>query len=136
MRNMVCVCSFSASLVFQKARKIDWPLIVVLESATVLGGFLGGLYSAQVPGSTLSLVFALVVVVAGILMIWFPLSEASVADGRRRLWDWQRQVMRSPAGPKLEPWTTARVMGRGQITTTLGSGIDSTSIRWVPPACV
>ncbi len=71
---LIMVVSLSSSLVYRKAQKIDWPLTAVLESATVLGGFLGGLLSARWSGNVLSVLFAGVVIVAGVLMI-HPLAD-------------------------------------------------------------
>jgi uncharacterized membrane protein YfcA len=66
---LIIVMSVSASLVFHKARKIDWLLAIVLEVATAAGGFVGGLCSAGFSGATLSVVFAVVVAAAAVFMI-------------------------------------------------------------------
>ena len=88
---LIMVVSLSASLVFHKVRKIDWPLILVLESATMSGGFLGGLASARVPAELLSLLFALVVMLAGGLMLRRPFLS-SATKPHARLLSWRRQV--------------------------------------------
>ena len=88
---LIMVVSLSASLVFHKVRKVDWPLIVVLESATMSGGFVGGLASARVPAELLSLLFALVVMVAGALMIRRP-RQAISAKPRTHWFSWSRQL--------------------------------------------
>ncbi len=89
---LIMVVSLSASLVFRKARKIDWQLTVVLETATMVGGFLGGIYSARVSGNSLSLLFGLVVIVAGILMIRSPVAKGAPRRLRSDLLDWRRCV--------------------------------------------
>ncbi len=89
---LIMVVSLSASLVFRKAKKIDWPLTIVLELATIVGAFIGGLSSAGVSGGTMSLLFSAVVLVAGLLMICQP---APKVPGKRRwrpLLGWQRRV--------------------------------------------
>ena len=63
------VVSLSASLVYRKAKKIDWPLALLLESTTMLGSFAGGVSSASFSGAMLSGVFAAVVAVAAVFMI-------------------------------------------------------------------
>jgi len=65
---LIIVTSVSASLVFHKARKIDWPLAVVLETVTAAGGFAGGLGSNWFSGATLSIAFAAVIAVAAVFM--------------------------------------------------------------------
>ena len=89
---LIMVVSLSASLVFRKAKKIDWHLTIVLESVTMLGGYLGGKYSARLDASYLSLLFALVVAFAGVLMIRPPAMKDVPPSPRRRLFQWQRRV--------------------------------------------
>lgn len=66
---LIMTTSLSATLVFRKAKKVDWPLAIVLESATTLGGFIGGLGSGQFSGQSLSILFAGVVAFAAIFMV-------------------------------------------------------------------
>lgn len=66
---LIMVTSASASLVFHKARRIDWPLAIALETVTTAGGFVGGLGSQWFTGATLSLVFAAVIGVAAVFLI-------------------------------------------------------------------
>ncbi len=86
------VVSLSASLVFRRAKKIDWPLILVLESATVVGGFLGGCYSAEFSGPVLRALFAFVVLAAGLLMLRFPLPQVRRGQVRSGRFVWRRQL--------------------------------------------
>lgn len=67
---LIMTTSLSATLVFRKARKVDWPLALVLESATTLGALLGGLFSGQFSGGFLSVIFSAVVVFAAVFMVW------------------------------------------------------------------
>ena len=67
---LITITSLSATLVFRKARKVDWPLALVLESATTLGAIVGGLFSGQFSGAFLSVVFSGVVTLAAIFMVW------------------------------------------------------------------
>ncbi|RMG56189.1 MAG: sulfite exporter TauE/SafE family protein [Acidobacteria bacterium] len=66
---LIMTTSLSATLVFRKAKKVDWPLAIVLESATTLGGFVGGLGSGRFSGQFLSILFAGVVAFAAIFMV-------------------------------------------------------------------
>jgi len=65
---LIMVTSLSATLVYRKAHKVDWPLALCLESVTAGGGFLGGLYSGRFSGHALVLVFAAVIGVAAVFM--------------------------------------------------------------------
>ena len=89
---LIMVMSLSSSLVFRKAKKIDWPLALVLESATATGGFAGGLWSAQVGGSSLSAMFSLGVFAAAFFMtrpLRKPAAERASGEGR---FFWQRTL--------------------------------------------
>jgi len=66
---LIMTTSLSATLVFRKAKKVDWPLALVLESVTALGGLAGGLYSGLFSGKALSCLFAGVVAFAAVFMI-------------------------------------------------------------------
>ncbi len=89
---LIMIMSLSASIVFRKAKKIDWPLVLVLESSTALGGFAGGLWSAQFSGQTLSVVFALLVLLASFFMIrTFDTSRSGGKQGQS-LFSWNRQL--------------------------------------------
>lgn len=66
---LIMTVSLSATLVFRKADRIDWPLAWALESITALGGLAGGLYSRMFSGAFLSYVFAAVVGLAAVFMI-------------------------------------------------------------------
>jgi len=66
---LIMVTSLSATIVFRKAKRVDWPLAIVLESITVLGGVTGGLCSARFSGPTLMVLFAGVVAFAAIFMV-------------------------------------------------------------------
>jgi len=88
---LIMIMSLSATMVFRKAHYVDWPLAIVLETATTLGGLCGGLASGYFAGRTLSFVFACVVAVAAVFMVrdvqWRrkDTSLRSVFTWRRRL---------------------------------------------------
>jgi len=66
---LIMTTSLSATIVFRKAHRVDWPLAIVLESVTALGGLIGGLESGRFSGSTLMILFAAVIAFAAIFMI-------------------------------------------------------------------
>ena len=66
---LIMMTSLSATLVFRKASKVDWPLAIVLETVTTFGGLVGGLASGIFSGAFLSVVFAGVVAFAAIFMV-------------------------------------------------------------------
>jgi len=89
---LIMTLSLSSSLVFRKAGKIDWSLALVLEVATALGGFIGGVGSRWFSGLFLSLLFAAMLVLAAFFMIRAlePRSHRSAA--RRGLFIWNRNL--------------------------------------------
>ena len=54
---LIMVTSLSATIVFRKAKRVDWPLAIVLETVTTLGGLAGGLSSGRFSGTALSVLF-------------------------------------------------------------------------------
>jgi uncharacterized protein len=89
---LIIVTSASASFVFHRARKIDWPLAVALETVTAAGGFAGGLGSEWFSGATLSLVFAAVIAAAALFMVR-PMKERQPCAGRRGgAFSWKRTL--------------------------------------------
>jgi len=66
---LITVLSLSATSVFRKAKRIDWPLAIVLESVTASGAFVGGLASERFSGPLLTCVFAGVITLAAIFMV-------------------------------------------------------------------
>ncbi len=89
---LIMIMSLSASIVFRKAKKIDWTLVVVLEASTALGGFAGGLGSGQFSGQTLSMLFATLMVVAAFFMIRSFEFDRSCARQRQSRFLWHRQL--------------------------------------------
>lgn len=89
---LIMVTSVAASLVFHKARRIDWPLAIALETVTAVGGFTGGLGSGWLSGDALSLIFAGVIGTAAVFMIR-PMKEREPGPpGGRRPLLWHRTL--------------------------------------------
>lgn len=87
---LIMVTSAAASLVFRKAKRIDWPLAIALEVVTTAGGFAGGLGSGWLSGATLSAIFAVVIGTAAVLMIRPMRARAPCAGGG--LLSWRRAL--------------------------------------------
>jgi hypothetical protein len=89
---LIMATSLAASLVFYKAKRIDWPLAATLETVTVAGGFAGGLGSSRFSPQVLSLIFAVVIGAAAVLMIRPMTERKPCADGRGGFFSWNRKV--------------------------------------------
>jgi len=90
--SLIMVMSVAASLVFNKAKRIDWSLAIALETVTTVGGFAGGLGSGWLSGATLSLMFAAVIGTAAVFMI-HPMKEREpCARGRGGFLAWSRTL--------------------------------------------
>jgi len=89
---LIMVTSASASLVFHKARKIDWPLAVVLETVTAVGGFAGGVGSEWFSGAALSVVFAVVIAAASLFMIRPMAERQPCGRGAGGILAWKRSL--------------------------------------------
>ena len=87
---LIMVTSLSATLVFRKAHKVDWPLAFVLESVTASGGFVGGVGSAWLSDQVLSWLFAAVVAFAAVFMIHSYQPSQSKAPQQRKWYHWRR----------------------------------------------
>lgn len=89
---LIMVTSVAASLVFQKAKRIDWPLAIVLETVTTAGGFAGGLGSGLLSGTTLTLMFAVVIGAAAVYMIRPMKEREACVEGRNGFLAWRRNL--------------------------------------------
>jgi uncharacterized membrane protein YfcA len=87
---LIMAMSLSSSLVFRKAQRIDWPMAIVLETATTSGAFVGGLWSESLSGAVLSVIFAAVVSVAAFFMIFRFERRPDCPDDARGFFSWRR----------------------------------------------
>jgi uncharacterized membrane protein YfcA len=86
---LMMVMSLSAAVVYRRAGTIDWPLAITLESTTTVGAFLGGVLSAWLSATVLSILLAALLFVASVQMIRPVRSPAHPAAGR---FSWRRFV--------------------------------------------
>lgn len=90
---LIIITSFSSTLVFRRSGKVDWPLALALETATVAGAFCGGLYSGHLSAHALTIVFALLVALAGVLMRGEgEQMRRAVRHERLSMFAWHREV--------------------------------------------
>lgn len=66
---LIMAATLSALIVFQKARLVDWWLVLIVEPPTNLGAFLGGYLSPLVPGEIAKGLFALILLIGAYFMI-------------------------------------------------------------------
>ncbi len=88
---LIMTMSLSATIVFRKAKRVDWPLAITLESVTALGGLVGGLASERFTGSFLMVLFAGVVAFAAVFMVRdFKMNHDCPA--RSSFFGWRRRL--------------------------------------------
>jgi uncharacterized membrane protein YfcA len=85
---LILTGSISAALVFRGAGRIDWRLVAMVEPPTMLGSFLGGFASHEVPARVLELLLGIVLVVAAPLVLRARQPHAPVdhSSWRGALW--------------------------------------------------
>ena len=64
---LVVLNSLSATVVYARANRIDWKLVAIVEAATVVGGFIGGLIAGA--GSESLLCASVCLLVAGRVVV-------------------------------------------------------------------
>ncbi len=64
----IMATSVSALFTFQRNRKVDWKLAMVIDPPTDVMAFVGGYFSAWMPESALRICLAVVLMIAGTLM--------------------------------------------------------------------
>jgi uncharacterized membrane protein YfcA len=89
---LIMTTSLSATLVFRKARRVDWPLAIVLETVTTIGGLTGGLASGRFGGTALTLLFAGVIAFAAVFMVRDFQWDRSCPPDRGGLLVWRRSM--------------------------------------------
>jgi uncharacterized membrane protein YfcA len=89
---LIMATSVAASLVFSRAKRIDWPLAISLEAVDAVGGLAGGLASDWLSGTILSLIFAAVTLTAATFMVLPTNERESSGDGRGGLLVWKRTL--------------------------------------------
>lgn len=65
---LVFATSLSASTIYIRAHKVDWPVVLVLGGGTATGAFLGGLVADRLSEQLISSLFSVFALVAGIAL--------------------------------------------------------------------
>jgi uncharacterized protein len=89
---LIMVVSASSTIVFRKNKRVDIPLVLVLEAVTATGAFVGGLTSVQFSGASLSMGFAGFIVFAAVFMILPFRTDQSGKKLKSGFPYWRRQV--------------------------------------------
>jgi len=71
---LIIAATISATLVFRKAKMLDWWLVLIVEPPTNLGAFLGGYLSPLFPPMLSKLAFSVILLIGAYFMIR-PLKE-------------------------------------------------------------
>ena len=74
--------SVAAMVIFQKNRSISWPLALIVGTFTAVSALGGGYFSHLFSGFTLKIIFAVMLVIAGIIML-VPVSGKRLDKGVR-----------------------------------------------------
>jgi len=65
----ILICSsLAATIVFRKKKVIDWKLVLLIGSMTLVSAFLGGFFSDKFDATLLKIIFAIFIFIASILM--------------------------------------------------------------------
>ena len=78
----------TALLIFQKHKTVDWKLALVIDPPTDIMAFVGGYYANAFSGIALKFLFALLLILASLLMLR-PVQERT-SKSQRRLGFWRR----------------------------------------------
>ncbi len=65
---IMMVTSITSMIVFNKHRKVDWKLALIIDPPTDIMAFVGGYFAGNIEGTTLKLMFAMLLVVISIFM--------------------------------------------------------------------
>jgi len=87
---VITAAHLSAIFVFSKSSLIDYKLALALEPITCLGAFLGGLASDSFGEVPLSVLFAMILLIASYSMRHNPENYPKPAINRSTKWSWHR----------------------------------------------
>lgn len=81
----ILICSsLTATIFFGKKKVIDWKLVLLIGSITLVTAFLGGFFSDSFDGTLLKIIFAIFIFIASVLMLK-PVKKEAKTTGRYRL---------------------------------------------------
>ena len=88
----IVVTAFTSTIIFGRARRIDWPVAIVLEMAAATGSFFGGLHAHRFSPSLLMLVLGSAVLVAAISMLRGYVGVEDEMGSSVATWHWRRDL--------------------------------------------
>jgi len=80
--------SAASLIVFNKSKKIDWKLALIIDPPTDIMAFVGGYFAGNIQGETLKLMFAVLLVIISIFM-FIPVKERKL-EKIHKLGYWNR----------------------------------------------
>jgi len=86
---ILVVTAVAALIVYQKHKAIDWRLAAVIDIPTDIMAFFGGYYAYLFSGTLLKLVFAVLLVIASVLML-YPMKQRTAKE-KHGLGYWRRK---------------------------------------------
>jgi len=105
---IIMASMLSAAVVYLRAKKVNWPMLLILEPPSILGAFIAGRFSCHIPTRILGILLALTMLAVA-------------------LWTWHKsereQEVEGPARPKLD---ATRVLSA--IALGFAAGILSASV--------
>jgi uncharacterized membrane protein YfcA len=69
--------SVASMIVFSKHKKVDWKLALIIDPPTDIMAFFGGYFAGNIEGTTLKLMFAILLVVISVFML-IPVKEKPI----------------------------------------------------------
>jgi len=84
------VTAIAATMIFHKRKTVDWMLALVIDPPTDIMAFVGGYYAHKFSGPTLKLIFAGLLVIAGLAML-LPKPSDRLINGKKRFGFWERK---------------------------------------------
>ena len=117
---MLFSASVAAMIIFQKNKSVSWLLAVLVGTFTAISALVGGYFSHLFSGFTLKLIFAVMLLIAGIVML-IPVSDRQASTE-----DKQFGVIRIRSGSEIygvNLWIALPVT----ILTGFGSGMVGVS---------
>ena len=76
--------SLTATLVFRKKKVVDWKLVLLIGSMTLISAFSGGFFSDKFDATLLKIIFAIFIFIASVLMLK-PMGKKPRPDKRYRI---------------------------------------------------
>jgi len=80
--------AITSMLVFNKHNKVDWMLALVIDPPTDIMAFVGGYFAGEIEGTTLKLMFAVLLIVISIFM-FIPFKEKAI-EQKKNFGYWNR----------------------------------------------